>query len=96
MCRRCSGGTVIKTPDVLVAQLTPTRRVMADDLQWIVQDLYGDKWRPVAYCRYRDTILERFLPRETHFSVVEALKALPAIPWARKRLNRLWPRQGAP
>ena len=29
----------------------------------------------------RDTILERFLPRETHFSVVEALKALPAILW---------------
>jgi hypothetical protein len=33
----------------IIAQLTPYRRVLAgDDLQWIVQDLIGDRWRNVA------------------------------------------------
>ena len=43
---------------------SPTRRVMADELQWIVQDLSGDQWKNIGYCRCRDTILERLVTAE--------------------------------
>jgi len=48
----------------VIAQLSPTRRVMADELQWIVQELSGDQWKNIGYCRCRDTILERFVTAE--------------------------------
>jgi hypothetical protein len=67
-----------KQPD-LVAQLTPTRRIVADELQWIVQDLSGKRWEAIAFCRDRDLMLERFVPRDTAPGAWEALKALPAI-----------------
>jgi hypothetical protein len=31
----------------VTAQLSPKRRVMADELQWIVQDLSGDQWKNI-------------------------------------------------
>ena len=63
----------------LVAQLTPTRRIVADDLQWMVQERSGGQWKYIAFCRNRDVMLERFVPCETPLEVIERLKALPAI-----------------
>jgi hypothetical protein len=68
------------TEEEVIAQLTPYRRVLAgDDLQWIVQDLTGGRWRNIAYCRWRDTILERFIPVDADLHVVGSLKALPVL-----------------
>ena len=63
-----------------IAQLTPTRRVVAlDELQWAVQDLIGERWRNIAYCRWRNTILERFVPSDANLQAVESLRRLPAM-----------------
>jgi hypothetical protein len=79
----------VNTKVKLVAQLTPTRRVVEDGLQWIVRDHFGGKWRNIAYCRQRDTILDRFMPQGTPQSMAKAIEGLPArlsttrltIPW---------------
>jgi len=45
----------------VVARLGTTYRVIAcrDDLQWIVQERMGNRWRSLHYCTSREGVLRR-------------------------------------
>ena len=73
----------------LILTLSPRWRIVADDLQWIVQKYNSPKWRAISFVGSNKVVLRRVLAEERADIGPEGQAALDALPATFKEWKRL-------